>query len=188
MQDQNLTSLQIKVKITDLSNSCWTDHHFTNDIQTRQYWCPKVILGTKWGPSTDVWSTSCMFFELLTGNYLFDLAAGTKYNKDNNHIAQIIELLSNFPKGLAFASKYSTDIFNHCWELQHIHKLWFWPLISVLQEKYLMLYNKANMLSSFLLPMLRLHPEKQASAHNLLIHPYLEGIVMQGRQATQHQK
>ncbi|KAN0062452.1 serine/threonine protein kinase, CMGC [Thecaphora frezii] len=123
----NPTSLeQITVKIADLGNACWMDHHFTNSIQTRQYWCPKVILGTKWGPSTDVWSASCMFFKLLMGNYLFDPAAGTKYNKDNNHVAQIIELLGNFPKSLTFASKYSTDIFNHREELQHIHKLQFW--------------------------------------------------------------
>ncbi|KAN0060789.1 serine/threonine protein kinase, CMGC [Thecaphora frezii] len=173
--------LLITVKIVDLGNTCWKDHHFTSDIQTRQYRCPEVILGAKWGPSTNMWSASCMFFELLMGNYLFDLAAGTKYNKYNNHITQIIELLGNFPKSLAFAGKYSTNIFNHHEELQHIHKLRFWPLISVLWEKYLMLYNKANTLSSFLLPMLRLHPEKQASAPELLMQPYLKGIVMQGK-------
>ncbi|KAN0060993.1 serine/threonine protein kinase, CMGC [Thecaphora frezii] len=59
------------------------------------------------GPSINVWSTSCMFFKLLMGNYHFDLAAGTKYNKDNNHVTQIIELLGNFPKSLTFAGKYS---------------------------------------------------------------------------------
>ncbi|EPQ26004.1 uncharacterized protein PFL1_06458 [Pseudozyma flocculosa PF-1] len=171
---------RITVKIADLGNACWTDHHFTNDIQTRQYRCPEVILGAKWGTSADVWSASCMFFELLTGDYLFDPAAGTKYNKDDDHVAQIIELLGDFPKSLAFAGKYSADIFNRRGELRHIHKLRFWPLISVLQEKYLMPYNEANSLSSFLGPMLRLHPEKRASARDLLSHPYLEGIVVQG--------
>ncbi|SNX85196.1 related to dis1-suppressing protein kinase dsk1 [Melanopsichium pennsylvanicum] len=171
---------RITVKIADLGNACWVDHHFTNDIQTRQYRCPEVILGAKWGPSADMWSASCMFFELLTGDYLFDPAAGTKYNKDDDHVAQIIELLGDFPKSLAFAGKYSADIFNRRGELRHIHKLRFWPLISVLQEKYLMPYNEANELSTFLTPMLRLHPEKRAGARESLDHSWIDGIVVQG--------
>ena len=31
-------------------------------------------------------------FELITGDYLFDPQSGTKYGKDDDHIAQIIEL------------------------------------------------------------------------------------------------
>lgn len=50
----------ISVKIADLGNACWTNHHFTNDIQTRQYRSPEVILGAKWGASTDVWSMAAM--------------------------------------------------------------------------------------------------------------------------------
>jgi len=51
---------KISVKIADLGNACWVSHHFTNDIQTRQYRSPEVILGAKWGASTDVWSMACM--------------------------------------------------------------------------------------------------------------------------------
>jgi serine/threonine-protein kinase SRPK3 len=50
----------INVKIADLGNACWVSHHFTNDIQTRQYRSPEVILGSKWGASTDVWSMAAM--------------------------------------------------------------------------------------------------------------------------------
>lgn len=50
----------ISVKIADLGNACWVGHHFTNDIQTRQYRSPEVILGAKWGASTDVWSMAAM--------------------------------------------------------------------------------------------------------------------------------
>ena len=38
----------------------WIEHHFTDDIQTRQYRCPEVILGAKWGPSADIWSVACL--------------------------------------------------------------------------------------------------------------------------------
>ena len=54
----------ISVKIADLGNACWVGHHFTNDIQTRQYRSPEVILGAKWGASTDVWSMAAMVSEI----------------------------------------------------------------------------------------------------------------------------
>jgi serine/threonine-protein kinase SRPK3 len=127
-----------------------------------------------------MWSAGAMFFELLTGDYLFDPAAGSKYNKDDDHIAQIIELLGDFPKSLAFSGKYSADLFNRRGELRHIHKLRFWPLISVLQEKYLMPFDDANRLSSFILPMLKLHPDKRSAAKDLLEHDWLEGIIVEG--------
>lgn len=62
----------------------WVDLHFTNDIQTRQYRSPEAIIGAKWGTPVDMWSAACMFFELLTGDYLFDPAAGSRYNKDDD--------------------------------------------------------------------------------------------------------
>lgn len=103
---------KLRVKIADLGNACWVDHHFTADIQTRQYRSPEAILGAKYGTSADMWSLGCMVFELLTGDYLFDPQAGGRYSKDDDHIAQIVELLGPFPKQLALSGKYSMDIFN----------------------------------------------------------------------------
>lgn len=58
-------------------------------------------------------SHDCKVFELLTGgDYLFDPASGSRYSKDDDHIAQIIELMGEFPKSLAFSGKYSGDFFN----------------------------------------------------------------------------
>ena len=51
------------------------------------------------------------FFELLTGDYLFDPHPGTRYNKDDDHIAQVIELMGPFPRSIALSGKFSSDIF-----------------------------------------------------------------------------
>ena len=59
-EDEEINIEVISVKIADLGNACWVNHHFTNDIQTRQYRSPEVILGAKWGASTDIWSMACM--------------------------------------------------------------------------------------------------------------------------------
>ncbi|TCD61444.1 serine/threonine protein kinase, CMGC group [Steccherinum ochraceum] len=172
---------KITVKIADLGNATWVEHHFTDDIQTRQYRCPEVILGARWGPSADIWSVACVIFELITGgDYLFDPASGSRYSKDDDHIAQIMELMGEFPKQVAFAGKYSSDFFNRKGELRHIQKLRYWPLEAVLHDKYLLPKEEADMIASFLTPMLRLHPEKRAKAGELTHHAWLETIVVQG--------
>jgi len=49
---------------------------------------------------------------LLTGDYLFDPQPGGKYDKDDDHIAQIVELLGDIPRSLALTGKYSHELFN----------------------------------------------------------------------------
>lgn len=39
-------------------------HHFTEDIQTRQYRCLEVLIGAGYGPPADIWSTACMVSKL----------------------------------------------------------------------------------------------------------------------------
>jgi serine/threonine protein kinase len=100
----------IDVKIADLGNACWIDHHFTDQIQTRQYRCLEVILGAEYGPPADIWSLACMVFELATGDYLFEPKAGRDYSRDEDHIAHIIELLGNIPKNL-IKGQYAREFF-----------------------------------------------------------------------------
>ncbi|KAL2062272.1 hypothetical protein VTL71DRAFT_6538 [Oculimacula yallundae] len=168
---------KISVKIADLGNACWTGHHFTNDIQTRQYRSPEVILGSKWGASTDVWSMAAMVFELITGDYLFDPQSGTKYGKDDDHIAQIIELLGPFPKSLCTSGKWSQEIFNRKGELRNIHRLRHWALPDVLKEKYHFKDDEARKVADFLVPMLELTPEKRANAGGMAGAEWLEDTV-----------
>ncbi|KAK6580198.1 hypothetical protein PZA11_007220 [Diplocarpon coronariae] len=168
---------KISVKIADLGNACWTSHHFTNDIQTRQYRSPEVILGSKWGASTDVWSMAAMVFELITGDYLFDPQSGTKYGKDDDHIAQIIELLGPFPKSLCMSGKWSQEIFNRKGELRNIHRLRHWALPDVLKEKYHFKDDEARKVADFLTPMLELVPEKRANAGGMAGAEWLEDTV-----------
>ncbi|QKX60233.1 uncharacterized protein TRUGW13939_07376 [Talaromyces rugulosus] len=164
----------ISVKIADLGNACWVGHHFTNDIQTRQYRSPEVILGAKWGASTDIWSMSSMIFELITGDYLFDPQSGTKYGKDDDHIAQIIELLGPFPRSLCLSGKWSQEIFNRRGELRNIHRLRHWALPEVLREKYHFTVEESKRISDFLLPMLELLPEDRANAGGMSSHAFLD--------------
>ena len=146
--------------------------------------------------------TCAQLFELLAGgDYLFDPQAGSRYSKDEDHIAQIIELMGEFPPSLAFSGKYSSRFFNRkggsgsaCLlcapiadgpanapgELRHINKLRFWPLQDVFRDKYEFSIETADTIGSFLNPMLRLNPEKRAGAGELIHHRWLDAVVVQG--------
>jgi len=165
----------IDVKIADLGNACWVDHHFTNDIQTRQYRSPEVILGAEWNCSTDLWSMGCMVFELLTGDYLFDPKPGKKFSKDDDHIAQMVELLGDFPKQFALSGKKSNEIFNRRGELRRIQNLRYWSLPDVLHDKYNLSSLEARILADFILPMIRVMPSHRSSAKEMMSNLYVEG-------------
>jgi serine/threonine-protein kinase SRPK3 len=102
----------VKVKIVDLGNACWFHHHFSTEIQTRQYRSPEVILGINYGPSADIWSFACMIFELITGDFLFEPRKGETYSKNDDHLAQIMELLGKMPRKIALSGRYSKVKYN----------------------------------------------------------------------------
>lgn len=168
------TLKNMDARICDLGNACWVDRQFTNDIQTRQYRSPEVILGAKYDTSADIWSLACIVFELATGDVLFDPRSGKDYDRDEDHLALMMELIGRMPKHLALSGKYSKEFFNRNGELRHIRSLKFWPCERVLIEKYNMAEKDAQELSAFLIPMLDFNPAKRASAADMLKHPWLQ--------------
>lgn len=167
----------IQIKIADLGNACWYDEHYTNSIQTREYRSPEVLLGSQWGCSADIWSAACLIFELLTGDFLFEPDEGHSYSKDDDHIAQIIELLGELPSALLNTGRHARNFFNSRGQLRNISRLKFWPLKDVLMEKYRFSEEDAHTISDFLMPMLRLNPQERADAGGMVNHPWLRDTV-----------
>lgn len=110
----NAPALPIHIKIADLGNATPIRKHYTEDIQTRQYRSPEAITGRNdWGDTADIWSLACVVFELLTAEYLFDpQSQGELFGKDDDHCAQIIELLGAWPESALWGGRYSREIFD----------------------------------------------------------------------------
>jgi hypothetical protein len=143
-----------KVKIVDFGNACWTHKHFTDDIQTRQYRSPEVIINAGYDTSADMWSLACMVFELLTGDLMFDPHAGKSWSREEDHLALMMELVGNFPKSLLVEGKLSSEYFSRNGDLRHIHNLNYWGLRDVLYEKYKFTEVDAKDIADFLEPLL----------------------------------
>ncbi|XP_009415298.2 uncharacterized protein LOC103996168 [Musa acuminata AAA Group] len=164
----------LRCKIVDFGNACWTYKQFTSDIQTRQYRCPEVIIGSKYSTSADMWSFACICFELATGDVLFDPHSGDNFDRDEDHLALMMELLGMMPRKIALGGRYSREIFNRHGDLRHIRRLKFWSLNKVLMEKYEFSEQDANDMADFLIPILDFVPEKRPTAAQLLQHPWID--------------
>lgn len=168
-----LAAVDLKCKLVDFGNACWTYKQFTNDIQTRQYRCPEVLLGSKYSTPADMWSFACICFELATGDVLFDPHSGDNYDRDEDHLALMMELLGIMPRKIALGGRYSRDFFNRSGDLRHIRRLRFWPITKVLTEKYDFSAQDASDMSDFLVPLLDFVPEKRPTAAQCLTHPWM---------------
>jgi len=168
---ETLHATQVFAKLADLGNGCREDRQVTDDIQTRQYRSPEVIIGAHWDKSADLWSAGCMFFELLTGDFLFDPSTGENWSRNEDHLALMIELLGDVPpKDYALSGKYSRDFFTNAGKLKHIKSLKYWSLSNVLSSKYERDEEEADEIADFLMPMLAWQPKDRISATEALKH------------------
>ena len=172
-----LKEMQFQVKMVDMGNACYTDNHFSDIIQTRQYRSPEVIIRAGYDSSADLWSLACCVFELVTGDYLFEPKKGKSYSKNEDHLALITELLGECPdKKLLLCGKKSEMMYDKKGRLKNIKDLKFWNLKSVLIEKYRLRDFEAEALADFLLKMLQWDPKKRATAQQMLNHHWLKMI------------
>ncbi|KAI2504060.1 hypothetical protein MHU86_10422 [Fragilaria crotonensis] len=161
--------------VVDLGNACWTHRHFSEDIQTRQYRSPEVLIGAEYDTSADMWSLACVAFELLTGDLLFDPRAGDGYDRDEDHLAMFQELLGKMPKRLSLNGKYS-KVFDRKGTLKHIKQLKYWPVQDVLREKYHFSQEDADAVAAFLKPLLEFDPKLRATALDCLRSDWLKDV------------
>eukprot|EP00754_Rhynchopus_humris_P017301 Rhum_TRINITY_DN14551_c0_g1::Rhum_TRINITY_DN14551_c0_g1_i1::g.95839::m.95839/K08832/SRPK3, STK23; serine/threonine-protein kinase SRPK3 len=158
------------IVIADFGNGCWTYKRFTDEVQTRQYRSPEVILGEEYSTPIDVWSAACVFFELMTGEFLFDPRTGDNFDRDEDHLALCIELLGPLPPRMSRGSgKFRERFLTRHGELRHITNLKYWGLSAVLHEKYNFSRKKADEIANFLLPMLHPDPTQRATAQEMLV-------------------
>ncbi len=160
--------------IVDLGNACDVANPFSDDIQTRQYRAPEVLVRAGFDTSADMWSMGCIVFELLTGDFLFNPRGGANFTCDEDHLAQMVELMGDMPKSLRRKGADAKLFFTPAGKLKNIKKLKYWPVKLVLQDKYGFDSDEAACVADFLESLLALQPEHRCSAQAALQHPWLQ--------------
>ena len=174
----------MSVKISDFGNACWTNHHLSDGIQTRQYRCPENMMGIEYDTPSDIWSVACIVFELITGDYLFNpenkyVGRKRELLRDREHLSLMVDLLGKIPTELSLSDDCynSEDLFDNRGRIRGHKKIKdYWPLKSVFLEKYELDETLAQELTDFMLPMLEFDPRKRATAEEMLNHKWFDDL------------
>ncbi|CAL9152424.1 unnamed protein product [Musa hybrid cultivar] len=171
--ERSLDGIDLRCKVVDFGNACLFDKQISDDIQTRQYRAPEVIIGLGYSFSVDMWSFACIAFELATGDLLFAPKNSPEFTEDEDHLALMMELLGRMPRKIATAGSRSKDLFDRYGDLKRIRRLKFLRLDRLLVDKYKFSETDANSFMEFLCPLLDFDPEKRPTAAQCLQHPWL---------------
>lgn len=99
---EKLNSLNIK--LTDFGNIYKIKYKDDEEIQTRYYRAPEVILGLVHNEKVDIWSVGCVVLELLLNKILFDPTKDDDYSRDFYHLMDIQKLCGYFPDYMIYKS------------------------------------------------------------------------------------
>ncbi|KAD7479144.1 hypothetical protein E3N88_02280 [Mikania micrantha] len=169
-----LDGIDFRCKIVDLGNACWADKPIAEEIQTRQYRAPEVILQSGYSFPVDMWSFACTAFELATGEMMFAPKPGPGFSEDEDHLALMMELLGKMPRKIATGGGRSKDYFDRHGDLKRIRRLKHSSLSRLLIDKFKFIETDAREFAEFLNPILDFDPEKRPTAQQCLQHPWLQ--------------
>jgi serine/threonine-protein kinase SRPK3 len=166
------------IKVADFGNACWTYKHYSSDITTRQYRSPEVLLGYVYGTGVDIFSCGTMFFELATGEFLFQPRKGENNHdvniRNENHLVLMHRTMGPIPRYMIKDGKYSENYFTRkCEFLNHSRSsLEPRPLIDLLQ-RYEYKGTDMALFADFLGHLVELDPKKRWTAAQAKTHPWL---------------
>ncbi|XP_018680472.1 uncharacterized protein LOC135583240 isoform X1 [Musa acuminata AAA Group] len=177
--ERSLDGIDLRCKVVDFGNACLFDNQISDDIQTRQYRAPEVIIGLGYSFSVDMWSFACIAFELATGDLLFAPKNSPEFTEDESLISGSLgsddgTSWKDAPTvKIATAGSRSKDLFDRYGDLKRIRRLKFLRLDRLLVDKYKFSETDANSFMEFLCPLLDFDPEKRPTAAQCLQHPWL---------------
>lgn len=163
----------VRIKISDFGNACFEDNHLCWEIQTPHYRSLEAILDAGYDTSADIWSAACLFFELATGEYLFDVRHENFMIRDMLHLSSIIEHLSPIPNHIIWRGRKSPDLFDEFGQLLNVETIHQNSISNVLLNRYSWSETDAMSFASFLEYMLDFDPANRPTAAECLQHPWL---------------
>ena len=169
----------IKVKLSDFGNVCDIDHTYF-DIQTRYYRSPEIILEYKYNETSDIWSAACLFYEILTGEMLFDPNKDPKFDRDRHHLYDMQSILGKIPLNILQTANRTKFFFKNNGLLKGREMLEYRPLslelINKLEGREDVTENDTICILDILYKMLDYDPFKRPLPKDCLKHKLLSSM------------
>lgn len=156
------------IVLTDFG-SCIKISKIDEEIQTRYYRAPEVIMGNNMNEKVDIWSIGCIVYELFTGNILFDPDKDEKYSRDFNHLYLIEELFGKIPSNMVKKSSKKQEFFDKKYNLKcgKIERLYLEKELS----------NKDSDIIDFINKCLIIDPSNRPTVVELLKHKIFHNFI-----------
>ena len=100
-----------KVVLTDFGSNLKIKDLEDDEIQTRYYRAPEVILKLNYTEKIDIWSIGCILYEIYTGTILFDPDKDKDFSRDFHHLFLIEEICGDIPVDLIKKCPRKKDFF-----------------------------------------------------------------------------
>ncbi|CAE6462876.1 unnamed protein product [Rhizoctonia solani] len=169
----DIQNTRAQAVIADFSHSHWADHRFQDEIQSYALRAPEFILGYGWNGAVDVWSVGCLAAEILTDYWLFQPRSELEWDRDEDHLARMTELLGEqFPLDMLEKCKHKSKYFKEDGSFAHFthHEAPILDLCNLLEQcSYLMQSSPHEVEGAlkFLKRCLKLRPEDRGSPAGL---------------------
>lgn len=102
----------INISLADFGTICTEDETYQTQFGTRYYLAPEIILMGDCRLPVDIWALGCTFYELLSGNFLFNPEKDSKRSRDYYHLCLINDTCGNFPINFITNTKYYKKYFH----------------------------------------------------------------------------
>lgn len=175
MSEHNINSYDIddkyifnsKISLADFGSFVEEGEYYDESFGTRYYRSPENILVGKSTYPNDIWALGCTFYELLTGDILFNPDKDKEYDRDAYHLKLINELCGNFNISFLKSTNIWKNYFNNNGKLRMTKLLNYNnKLIVSLTDK--VPASNLNILVTLLQGMLKINPHERLTAKQSL--------------------
>lgn len=165
----------IDIRLSDFAGCYEISEVMNNEIQTRYYMAPEIILDHPFNENCDVWSIGCMTYELLTGKILFDPGKDKRFNRDRCHLYDIQSSLGLIPTKVLDKSKKRNMFIRKNGLIKGTDHVTYRPLSTMIINKLgdSTEENELASLLDFLYMTLEIDPDKRPIAKDCLKHKWL---------------
>ena len=165
--------LKSKFLLCDFGSAQYINKIKTNKIQTRYYRSPESILDAPINDRSDIWSVGCIYYELLTGDTLFNTKKQNQpetkdLSDDQYHLYQMYSYFGPMPKNIIDSGKRKNKFFNDDYTFNFIDESTIKG--KKLSTEFMGKFNKQNIihLLNILVPMFRYCNQKRVTANDTL--------------------
>ena len=173
----NTNIKDIKIRLSDMGTCKKISKLKYEEIQTRHYRAPEVILRLKYNEKCDVWSVGCCLYEYITGHVLFNPAKSNLISRDRFHVFDFIRKIGTIPENMISASSRKDIFFKSNGLLRGMPELKIKPAWQLLIKKLNNLSDDEIMLIvDLMLKMLEHDVTKRLTIKECLEHPWFNDV------------